>query len=435
MYSHIKQTDPNIAKLAEQEYQRQCEGMELIASENYQSQAVLQAQSTVFANKYSEGFPGKRYYGGQENTDQIEQLAIDRAKTIFHADHANVQALSGAAANVCIYAALMNPGDTILGMDLTHGGHLTHGAPVTFLSKVFNFIRYKTLPNGEIDFDQVRKLAHEHKPKIILAGFSAYPRELDYEKFVEIANEVGAIAFADMSHIGGLIAAGVLKNPLDYGFHVMMTTTHKSLRGPRGALILSKGVVSNPLKKPEDTIENIPTRIDRAVFPGVQGGPHMNTISAIAVALKEAQTPAFKTYAEQTLKNAQVMAEEFIAKGYKLITGGTDNHMIILDFSDTALENGKNAEKILDEVGISTSKSTIPDDPNPPFRPSGLRIGMPAMTTRGVDEEGTKKIVDFMHRTFQCHSEQDEAVRLEKLASIREEVKNFCKQYPVPVVK
>ncbi len=435
MYSHIKQTDPNIAKLAEQEYQRQCEGMELIASENYQSQAVLQAQSTVFANKYSEGFPWKRYYGGQENTDQIEQLAIDRAKTIFHADHANVQALSGAAANVCIYAALMNPWDTILGMDLTHGGHLTHGAPVTFLSKVFNFIRYKTLPNGEIDFDQVRKLAHEHKPKIILAGFSAYPRELDYEKFVEIANEVGAIAFADMSHIGGLIAAGVLKNPLDYGFHVMMTTTHKSLRWPRGALILSKGVVSNPLKKPEDTIENIPTRIDRAVFPWVQGWPHMNTISAIAVALKEAQTPAFKTYAEQTLKNAQVMAEEFIAKGYKLITWGTDNHMIILDFSDTALENGKNAEKILDEVGISTSKSTIPDDPNPPFRPSGLRIGMPAMTTRGVDEEGTKKIVDFMHRTFQCHSEQDEAVRLEKLASIREEVKNFCKQYPVPVVK
>ncbi len=434
MYTHIKQTDPNIAKLAEQEYQRQSEGMELIASENYQSQAVLQAQSTVFANKYSEGFPWKRYYGGQENTDQIEQLAIDRAKAIFHADHANVQALSGAAANVCIYAALMNPWDTILGMDLTHGGHLTHGAPVTFLSKVFNFIRYKTLPNGEIDFDQVRKLAHEHKPKIILAGFSAYPRELDYEKFVEIANEVGAIAFADMSHIGGLIAAGVLKNPLDYGFHVMMTTTHKSLRWPRGALILSKGVVSNPLKKPEDTIENIPTRIDRAVFPWVQGWPHMNTISAIAVALKEAQTPEFKTYAEQTLKNAQVMAEEFIAKGYKLITGGTDNHMIILDFSDTALKNGKNAEKILDEVGISTSKSTIPDDPNPPFRPSGLRIGMPAMTTRGVDKEGTKKIVDFMHRTFQCHSEQDEAVKLEKLKNIREEVKKFCKQYPVPVV-
>ncbi len=435
MYTHLTETDLNIAKLAEQEYQRQSEGMELIASENYQSQAVLQAQSTVFANKYAEGFPGKRYYGGQENTDQIEQLAIDRAKKIFHADHANVQALSGAAANVCIYAALMNPWDTILGMDLTHGGHLTHGAPVTFLSKVFNFIRYKTLPNGEIDFDQVRKLAHEHKPKIILAGFSAYPRELDYEKFVEIANEVGAIAFADMSHIGGLIAAGVLKNPLDYGFHVMMTTTHKSLRWPRGALILSKGVVSNPLKKPEDTIENIPTRIDRSVFPGVQGWPHMNTISAIAVALKEAEIPAFKTYAEQTLKNAQVMAEEFLAKWYKLITGGTDNHMIILDFSNTELENGKNAEKILDEVGISTSKSTIPDDPNPPFRPSGLRIGMPAMTTRGVNEEWTRKIVDFMHRALQCHTEQDEETKLQKLKNIREEVKNFCKNYPVPVVE
>ncbi len=434
MYKYIEQTDWAIANLAEQEYQRQSEWMELIASENYQSQAVLQAQSTVFANKYSEGFPWKRYYGGQENTDKMEQLAIDRAKKLFHADHANVQALSGAAANVCIYAGLMQPWDTILGMDLTHGGHLTHGAPVTFLSKVFNFIRYKTLPSGAIDFDQVRSLAHEHKPKIILAGFSAYPRELDYEKFVEIANEVGAIAFADMSHIGGLIAAWVLKNPLDYGFHVMMTTTHKSLRWPRGALILSKGIVSNPLKKPEDTIENIPTRIDRAVFPWVQGWPHMNTISAIAVALKEAESDTFKTYARQTLKNAQVMAEEFLAKWYKLVTGGTDNHMVIVDFSGTALENGKNAERILDQVGISTSKSTIPDDPNPPFRPSWLRIGMPAMTTRWVDEAGTRKIVDFMHRALECHTEQDEAVQHQKLENIRAEVQTFCKQYPVPVV-
>lgn len=265
----IAKTDPEIAKSIEAEYNRQEHGMELIASENYQSPAVLAAQASIFANKYAEGFPGKRYYGGQENTDVIEQLAIDRAKSLFRADHANVQALSGAAANVCIYAALMEPGDTILGMDLSHGGHLTHGAPVTFLSKVFNFIRYKTV-DGQVDYDQVRELAHTHKPKIILAGFSAYPRTLDYDKFAQIAKEIGAVAFADMSHIGGLIAGGVVPNPLDHGFHVMMTTTHKSLRGPRGALILSKGTVSNPLKKPEDTIENIPTRIDRAVFPGVQ---------------------------------------------------------------------------------------------------------------------------------------------------------------------
>lgn len=452
MYTQITQNDPKIAELAKKEYQRQSEWMELIASENYQSQAVLQAQSTVFANKYSEGFPWKRYYGGQENTDQIEQIAIDRAKEVFHADHANVQALSGAAANICIYAALMEPGDTILWMDLTHGGHLTHWAPVTFISKVFNFIRYKTLPNGEIDFDQVRKLAYEYNPKIILAGFSAYPRELDYQKFVDIANEIGAIAFADMSHIGGLIAAGVLKNPLDYGFHVMMTTTHKSLRGPRGALILSKGIVSNPLRKPEDTIENIPTRIDRAVFPWVQGWPHMNTILAIAIALKEAQTPKFKQYAEQTLKNAQIMAEEFKKRWYKLITGGTDNHMIIIDFSETEIENGKNAEHILDEVGISTSKSTIPDDPNPPFRPSGLRIGMPAMTTRGVDEAWTRKIVDFIDRALQLvpqmlvnqkppfiKGENSTNIRggdlSQKLSAIRNEVTTFCKQYPIPVVE
>ncbi len=428
----LQNTDPQIYKAILDEQKRQSEGMELIASENYQSEAVLQTQASVFANKYSEGFPGRRYYWGQENTDKVEQLAIDRAKEIFHADHANVQALSGAAANVCIYAALMEPWDTILWMDLSHWWHLTHGAPVTFLSKVFNFIRYKTLPNWEIDFDQVRKLAHEHKPKIILAWFSAYPRELDYDKFSEIAKEVWAIAMADMAHIGGFIAAWLLKNPLDHGFHVMMTTTHKSLRWPRWAIILSKWTVSNPLKKPEDTIENIPTRIDRAVFPWVQWWPHMNSIAAIAVALKEAQSPEFKEYAKQALANAQVMAEEFKNRWYKLITGWTDNHMIIIDFSNTPIENGKNAEKILDEVWISTSKSTIPDDPNPPFRPSGLRIGIPAMTTRWVKEEDTRKIVDFMDRALQCHSEWNEESKIQKLESIRQEVVEFTKQFPVP---
>lgn len=427
----LQTTDLEIYAAIQKEKVRQSEGMELIASENYQSAAVLEAQSSHLANKYSEWFPGRRYYGWQENTDTVEQLAIDRAKAIFRADHANVQALSGAAANVAAYAAMMEPGDTIIGMDLSHGWHLTHGAPVTFLAKVYNFIRYKTTADGKIDYDQLRALAHEHKPKVILAWFSAYPRELEYEKFVEIANEVWAIAYADMSHIGWLIAAGVLKNPLDYGFHAMMTTTHKSLRWPRGALILSKGIVSNPLKKPEwSVIENLPTIIDRAVFPGTQGGPHMNVIAAIAVALLEAQTPAFKEYATQVLKNAKVMAEEFTNRGYKLVTGGTDNHMIVMDFSWTNLD-GSISEKALDKIGISTSKSTIPDDPNPPFRPSGLRIGTPAMTTRGVKEEDMRKIVDFMDQAFKLATQEDNE---QAFATLKEEVIAFAKQFPVPGV-
>ena len=422
---NIQSVDQDIYAAILAEQKRQSEGMECIASENYQSPAVLEAQSSVFANKYSEGFPGRRYYGWQENTDSIEQLAIDRAKKIFHADHANVQALSGAAANLCVYSALMNPGDTILGMDLTHGWHLTHGAPVTFFSKVFTFIRYKTTPEGKVDFDEVRRLALAHKPKIILAGFSAYPSELEYEKFVKIADEVWAIAFADVSHIGGFIAAWVLKNPLDYGFHVMMTTTHKSLRWPRWALILSKWIVSNPLKKPEDTIENIPTRIDRAVFPGMQWWPHMNTIAAIAIALHEAQTLEFKAYAQQTLKNAQILASELTARGYKLVTGGTDNHMVIVDFSGTELD-GSIAEKILDKIWISTSKSTIPDDPNPPFKPSGLRIGLPAMTTRGIKEAEVKKIVEYMDKAFKNKDNE------EVLAQLKNKIKAMALSFPVP---
>lgn len=422
---HIQNIDSQVYASILAEQKRQSEGMELIASENYQSVAVLEAQSSVFANKYSEWTPGRRYYGWQENTDVVEQLAIDRAKEIFHADHANVQALSWAAANLCVYSALMEPGDTILWMDLTHGWHLTHGAPVTFFSKVFNFIRYKTKVDGKIDFEQVRELALQHKPKIILAGFSAYPRELEYEKFVEIAKEVWAIAFADVSHIGWFIAAWLLKNPLDYGFHVMMTTTHKSLRWPRGALILSKWIVSNPLKKPEDTIENIPTRIDRAVFPGMQGGPHMNTIAAIAVALHEAQTPAFKAYAEQALKNAQILSSELTARGYKLVTWWTDNHMVIVDFSWTDLDWSV-AEKTLDKIWISTSKSTIPDDPNPPFRPSGLRIWLPAMTTRGVKEEEVKQIVEFMDQALKNRENE------EMLAELKEKIRILALKFPVP---
>lgn len=409
-----------------EEVRRQQEGMELIASENYQSAEVLAAQATVFANKYSEWTPGRRYYGGQEYTDQIEQLAIDRAKALFHADHANVQPLSGAAANICAYAAWLEPGETVLGMDLTHGGHLTHGSPVTYMSKVFNFVRYgmSDTKSGAIDYAALRRSALETKPKIILAWFSAYPRELDYVKFAEIAAEVGAVAMADMAHIAGFIAAWLLKNPLDAGFHLMTTTTHKSLRGPRWAMILTNWTVGNPLKAPEKTIENLPTLVDRAVFPGIQWGPHMHTIAAIAVALGEANTDTFHAYAQQTLLNAKVLADELLKKWWKLVTGGTDNHLVVIDFTWTWLD-GKQAELLLDAVGISTSKSTIPNDPNPPFKPSGLRIGMPAMTTRWFKEAETIRLAEMIDKVLKSWT-------TEELKSFHDEVVVMAKQYPVP---
>jgi glycine hydroxymethyltransferase len=382
------QNDDAVARLIASEQTRQNEVIELIPSENYASDDVLAALGSVFTNKYAEGYPGKRYYGGQEFTDQLEQLAIDRAKQLFRADHANVQPHSGAPANEAVYSAWLEPGDTVLAMDLSHGGHLTHGAPVTRSAKLYNFIRYKmkNVETGEIDYDELRALAIEHKPRIILAGFSAYPGELDYEKFVAIGNEVGALLLADMAHIAGLIAAGVSKNPLDYGFHVMTTTTHKTLRGPRGGLILSKGSVSNPLRTPEKTIENIPTLIDRAVFPGMQGGPHMNTIAAKAVAFHEALQPEFKTYAEQILKNAQVLATELQKGGLKLITGGTKNHLVLANVYESFGIDGKEAQERLEKVGIIVNANSIPDDALPPFRPSGIRLGTPAMTTKGMVE-------------------------------------------------
>ncbi len=419
--------DNDVKNAISAEEKRQQKWMELIASENYQSKQVLEAQSSVFANKYSEWFPWKRYYWGQDNTDKIEQLAIDRAKSLFKSDHANVQALSWAAANLCFYTAVMEPWDTILWMDLSHGWHLTHWAPVTFFSKVFNFQRYKTNKDWSIDFEWLEALANEYKPKVILAWFSAYPRELDYAKFAEIWKKVGAVLYADLSHIWWFIAAWELKNPFDYWFHAMMSTTHKSLRWPRWALILSKWIVSNPLKKPEDTIENLPTRIDRAVFPWMQGWPHMNTIAWIAVALWEAQTQEFKDYAHQTLVNAKVLAEEMLWYWYKLVTWWTDNHMIVMDFSDESF-NGADIEKVLDKVGISTSKSTIPDDPNPPFKPSWLRIGMQAMTTRWVKEDDTKHIARFIHEAIQNRDNE------EKLDVIHAQVVECCEHFPVPSI-
>lgn len=410
------------------EIQRQQNWMELIASENYQSADVLEAQSSVFANKYAEWFPWRRYYWWQENTDTIESLAIERAKTIFKSDHANVQALSWAAANLCFYTSVMEPWDTILWMDLSHGWHLTHWAPVTFFSKVFNFQRYKTKSDWNVDFEQLEELAKQYHPKVILAWFSAYPRELDYAKFAEIWKKYNAILYADLSHIWGFIAAGELKNPFDYGFNAMMTTTHKSLRWPRWALILSKWIVSNPLKKPEFTIENLPTMIDRAVFPWMQGWPHMNTIAWIAVALREAQTPEFKQYAHQTLINAKVLADEMLSYWYNLVTWWTDNHMIVMDFSNKEY-NWADIEKVLDKIWISTSKSTIPDDPNPPFKPSWLRIWMQAMTTRGVKEEDTKKIARFIHQAIQNINNESE------LNNLHSQVQEFCSNFPIPSIR
>lgn len=386
--------DTQIADLIEAEKKRQQEVIELIPSENYVSDQVLAALGSVFTNKYSEGYPRRRYYGGQTNTDQVEQLAIDRAKQLFGADHANVQPHSGAQANEAVYYAWLQPGDTVLAMDLAHGGHLTHGAPVTRSANIYNFIRYgiKDVATGEIDYDELRELALKHKPKIIIAGFSAYPRELDYAKFAEIGNEVGALLMADMAHIAGLIAGGVAKNPFDYGFHVITSTTHKTLRGPRGGLILSKGTVGNPLKAPEKTLENIPTLIDRAVFPGTQGGPHMHAIAAKAVAFHEALQPEFKEYAAQVVKNAAALAEELQKGGLKLVSGGTSNHLILADVYGSFGIDGKEAQERLEKAGITANANSIPNDTLPPYRPSGLRMGTPAVTTRGAKEADMKDI-------------------------------------------
>ena len=414
--------DKQIEELIKAEKKRQTDGLELIPSENYVSSDVLQALGSVFTNKYSEGYPGRRYYGGQENTDQVEQLAIDRAKKLFKADHANVQPHSGAQANEAVYYAWCEPGDTILAMDLAHGGHLTHGAPVTRSAREYNFIRYgiKNIDTGEIDYEEIRQLALKHKPKIILAGFSAYPRELDYEKFAEIGNEVGAMLMADMSHIAGLIVSGVAKNPFDYGFHVITTTTHKTLRGPRGGLILSRGIVGNPLKKPEKTLENLPTLIDRAVFPGTQGGPHMHTIAAKAVAFGEALQPEFKDYAEQIVKNAKRLAEELQKRGFKLVTGGTSNHLILADIHSSFGIDGKEAEIAMDKIGLTLNANAIPDDPLPRFRPSGIRLGTPAVTTRGAKEDDMEKIAEWMKQSIDSRNND------EILAKLRKEVVDFC---------
>lgn len=394
--------DNEVAQIIAAEEARQLEGLELIPSENYVSQDVHGALGSVFTNKYSEGYPGRRYYGGQENTDKIEELAINRAKQLFGADHANVQPHSGASANEAVYFAWLEPGDTVLAMDLSHGGHLTHGAPVTRSAQLYNFVRYgmKDTETGEMDYQAIRALALEHKPKLIMVGFSSYPRTLDYDQFAKIGHEVGALLVADMSHIAGLIAGGVAENPLRHGFHVMTTTTHKTLRGPRGGLILSMGTVSNPLKKPEKALENIPTLIDRAVFPGTQGGPHMHTIAAKAVAFGEALKPEFAEYAKEVVASADALATALQTRGFKLVTGGTDNHLMLVDVHTSRGIDGKTAEKLLDEVGLTVNSNVIPDDTLPAFAPSGIRLGTPAAVTRGLTTKDMEKLAALIDATL-----------------------------------
>ena len=417
-YSFIKDQDELIYEALKGEEAREARGIELIPSENYVSRAVLEANGSVFTNKYSEGYPGKRYYGGQTFTDIIETVAIDRAKELFNAKFANVQPLGGAAANVAMYFALMEPGDTVLGMDLSHGGHLTHGHPTTAINKVFNFVRYKMkdVDTGEIDYEALRQVALEHKPKIILAGFSAYSRELDYAKFVDIAKEVGAYTVADMAHIAGLIAGGVAKNPFDYGFDVITTTTHKTLRGPRGGMILVR----------ED--EDIAKKINKAVFPGMQGGPHMHVIAAKAVAFGEALTPAFKVYAAQILKNAKAMEAVFKAEDIRLLCGGTDNHLLLADVYGSLGITGTEAERVLDEVGITLNKNMIADDARSAMDPSGIRFGTPAMTTRGMKETEATKLAELMIATMRAKDDMPKKMVLQK------EVQALCEAFPVPEV-
>lgn len=415
-YQHIKVQDQEVYETLLGEEARERRGVELIPSENYVSVAVREAAGSVLTNKYAEGYPGRRYYGGQQYTDEIETLAIERAKKLFNCQFANVQPLGGAAANMAMYFALMEPGDTVLGMDLSHGGHLTHGHPTTSINKVFNFVRYqmKDVDTGEIDYEQLREMAHTHKPKIILAGFSAYSRELEYAKFVAIAKEVGAYTVADVAHIAGLIAAGVLKNPFTYGFDVMTTTTHKTLRGPRGGMIL---VREN---------EAIAKRINKTVFPGIQGGPHMHIIAAKAVAFNEALHPSFRQYAAQVLKNAKAMEAVFKKHDIRLLCGGTDNHLLLADVYGSLGITGQEAETLLDEVGITLNKNMIAGETRTALDPSGIRFGTPAMTTRGMKEGEATTLAELMIRTLNAKGDKEEMIKL------KQEVEQLCEAFPVP---
>ncbi len=413
MFPHIQAQDPDVYAALVGECKRESEGAELIPSENYVSEAVLEANGSILTNKYAEGYPGRRYYGGQTYTDQVEIIAIERAKQLFKCEHANVQPLSGSPMNQAVYLAFLKPGDTVLGMDLTHGGHLTHGHPVSHMGKIFNFVRYKTHPEekGRIDFDELMEVAKREKPKIVLCGYTSYPRDLPYDAFKKVADAVGAITMADVSHVGGLIAGGVMKNPFDFGFDIVTTTTHKTLRGPRGGMILCKKQFADVLNK--------------SVFPGLQGGPHMNTISAIAVALGEALKPEFREYAKQVLLNARTLADTLMKHGTKLITNGTENHMMVVNTIESYGLDGTTAEKLLDTVHLTVNKQVIPDDPNPPLKPSGIRLGSPAMTTRGFKEKEMTMLGEWIVKVLKDPKNVD--MHREVAAEVRE----LCGKYQV----
>ncbi len=409
-YTNLKTSDSDTYSSLERELARQQDGLELIPSENYVSLAVLEALGSVATNKYSEGYPGRRYYGGNEYIDEIEQLAIDRAKKLFDVEHVNVQPLSGAPANMAVYAALLKPGDTVLGMDLAHGGHLTHGHPVTFPAKVFNFVRYKTdRVSGLIDYEHVRAMAHEHKPKMILAGYSAYSRLIDWKMFKDIADEVGALTMADIAHIAGLIAGDAMDSPVPY-FDVVTTTTHKTLRGPRGGMIMCK--------------EQHAQAIDKSVFPGLQGGPHENNITAKAVAFNEALDPSFVDYAEQIMKNTKALEATLKKHGFHVCFGQTDNHLLLIDLTNKNV-SGKTAQEALDAAGITLNMNMVPDDPRSPLDPSGIRMGTPALTTRGMKEPEMEQIGEWINNIISDTSNTD----LQK--QIKAEIKELTSQFPL----
>lgn len=401
--------DREVAQAMQNELERQRNGLEMIPSENFVSEAVLAALGSIATNKYAEGLPGKRYYGGCVNIDVIESIAIERAKKLFGAEHVNVQPHSGAPANNAVYAALLQPGDTVLGMDLSHGGHLTHGHPVTDAAKRYNFLRYKTTTDGTIDYEEIEKLAREHKPKMILVGYSAYTREIDYTRIAEIAAEVGALTMADIAHIAGLIAAGEMNNPVPL-FDVVTTTTHKTLRGPRGGMIMCKEIHAKAINK--------------SVFPGLQGGPHENTIAAKAIAFGEAMQPEFKEYGKRIKTNAKALSIELANRGFTLMFGGTDNHLLLIDVSSKSV-TGAQAEAALDHAGITVNKNMIPNDPRGPMDPSGIRLGTPAITTRGLNVEHMPIIAEWIDRAIANHT--DPAI----LQQIATEVRTLMQQFPL----
>lgn len=408
---HLRRSDPEVEGILSEEALRQADGLEMIASENYVSEAVLSALGSVMTNKYAEGYPGKRYYGGQEHTDAIEALAIDRARKLFGAEHVNVQPHSGAQSNLAVYAAVLEPGDTVLGMDLSHGGHLTHGHPVTLPAKIYRFVRYKTEADGSIDYKKLLALARKERPRLLLAGFSSYTRNIDYEQFSAIAKKIGAISMMDMAHIAGLVAGRALPSPVPY-FDIVTATTHKTLRGPRGGLILSRAAFA--------------PAIDRAVFPGTQGGPHMHVIAAKAVAFGEALRLEFRVYAKQVLKNAKALEKAFVKRGAVLVFGGTENHMLLVDTVASYGVSGREAQEVLDRIGISVNKNVIPDDPRGPMDPSGVRIGVPAATTRGMKEPEMERIASCIDGALRAKG--DEKI----LSGIREEAKTMCEKFPTP---